>query len=121
MAFLYADTAGTLVQIRRDAFDNGPMGAPPAVANILEFDEATNPTLASAVIGDWNNHKLAAGVLTHNGVTVVVTAPGPAAQDATAARALKSALAAGTPLSASDIQAALRFILRVILARYPGA
>lgn len=81
----------------------------------LDIDETTNEATANAIDADSRTFRLAAGVLTQNGVAVVIAAPGRAVRDREFAMERLAELESDATLTLNQIGRVLRFILRWII------
>lgn len=114
MATLYAAADGTLLAL--DIPGAGPpIVAPPGTTQSLAFDEATNQAVVTALQTDsWSRFRLNGGILTRDGQPAPINPDGAVAKDAKQLAAIKALLDADTALSAAQLRAVLRFILRRI-------
>ena len=87
---------------------------PPEATQSLDFDPDTNGQLATGLLAQWDRLRLNAGVLTRDGVVVTINPDGPAGKDAKMMTQIRALLDADTALSAAQLRAILRFILRRI-------
>jgi hypothetical protein len=72
MAKIYADGAGELIRFLQSDDEEAQWGAPPAFAEMLEFDGESNPAVLHGINADWNSHRLQGGVLMRNGLPVTI-------------------------------------------------
>jgi len=76
MATIYGSATGEIVRLLLNESDEQRYGPPAEYGSSLEFDPAANGELLAGLNADWQGHRLADGVLYHNGEPVTVNPPG---------------------------------------------
>jgi hypothetical protein len=108
MAKIWSDAQGNLLRLVQTPQEEAAYGAPAGAAFVCDFDPATNPTLASALQGNWSGVALPANNAPQiGGAAYAVVAPGADYQARQLVQALIPAFRQGTLPAQSTVQAAI--------------
>lgn len=120
-ATLYAAADGTILRfLQTDAEHAQYPDPPPGATQAVAFDTDTNPTLALALLADWDAHRVVSGTLQRNGQTVAIAPESPATIDRANVRTLLAKLEGETALTPAELRSVLRHLIRRVDALEVG-
>lgn len=113
MAKVYGSGDGMILRVLRTREDLVRFPTPPEGAlHVLDLDFNTNPEIARCIDTDHNRCRVLDGQFIYNGVPMTINTPGQRFNDESMIDTLRNKLEADENLTAAELRAILRSILR---------